>query len=83
MAQITLLTEEKKEEIWLIPMTKAPTPTEKSKKQSDNTKTPPKTSITQRKQTDRTDSSGNDSHRTGAVKPVYRIPTFQLTATAV
>ena len=30
--------QEKKEEIWLSPMTKAPTPTEKSKKQRDNTK---------------------------------------------
>ena len=39
--------EERKEEIWLSPMTKSPTPTEKSKKQLDNTKTPPKTSITQ------------------------------------
>ena len=28
---------EKKEQIWLSPMTKAPTPTEKSKKQRDNT----------------------------------------------
>ena len=28
----------KKEEIWLSPMTKAPTPTEMSKGQSDNTK---------------------------------------------
>ena len=28
---------EKKEEIWLSPMTKAPTPTEMSKRQSDNT----------------------------------------------
>ena len=36
---------EKKEEIWLSPMTKAPTPTEKFKKWRDNTKTPPKTSI--------------------------------------
>ena len=44
--------EEKKEEIWLSPMTKAPTSTEKSKKQCDNTKTPPKTSITQRLRTD-------------------------------
>ena len=34
--------QEKKEDIWLSPMTKAPTPTEKSKKQSNNTKTPPK-----------------------------------------
>ena len=33
-------------------MTKAPTPTGKSKKQRDNTKTPPKTSITQRLRTD-------------------------------
>ena len=42
------MTKRKKEEIWLSPMTKAPTPIEKSKKQSDNIKTPPKTSITQR-----------------------------------
>ena len=28
---------EKKEEIWLSPMTKAPTPTEMSKRHSDNT----------------------------------------------
>ena len=45
---------EKKEEIWLSPMTKAHKPTEKSKKQRDNTKnaikiTPP---ITQRLRTD-------------------------------
>ena len=33
-------------------MTKAPTPTEKSKKQRDNTKTPPKTPITQQLRTD-------------------------------
>ena len=31
------LLKEKKEEIWLSPMTKAPTPTEMSKGQSDNT----------------------------------------------
>ena len=30
--------QEKKEEIWLSPMTKTPTPTEKSQKQGDNTK---------------------------------------------
>ena len=42
----------KKEEIWLSFMTKAPTATETSKKQRDNTKTPPKTSITQRLRTD-------------------------------
>ena len=33
-------------------MTKARKPTEKSKKQPDNTKTPPKTSITQRLRND-------------------------------
>ena len=42
----------KKEEIWLSPMTKAPTPPEKPKKQHDNTQMPPKTSITQWLRTD-------------------------------
>ena len=46
------IVKEKKEEIWLSPMTEAPTPKEKSKKQHDNTKTPPKPSITQRSRTD-------------------------------
>ena len=35
-------------DIWLIPMTKAPTPTEQNPKKRDNTKTPLKTSITPR-----------------------------------
>ena len=39
-------------------MTKAHTPTEKSKKQRDNTKTPPKTSIIQRLRTDSVRSIG-------------------------
>ena len=43
---------EKREEIGLSPMTKALTPTSKFKKQRDNTKTPLKTSITQRLRTD-------------------------------
>ena len=43
---------EKKEEIWLSPVTKTPTPTEQSKKQRDNIKTPPKTLITQPLRTD-------------------------------
>ena len=44
---------EKKKEIWLNPMTKAPTPTEKSKKATwQHTKTPPKTSITERLRTE-------------------------------
>ena len=44
----------KKEEIWRSPMTKAiiHVATEKSKKQSDNTKTPTTTSFLQRIQTD-------------------------------
>ena len=43
--------QEKKEEIWLSPMTKAHTPAEMSKGQSDNI-TPQKSSITQRLRTD-------------------------------
>ena len=43
---------EKKEEIWLSPMTKAPTPTEMSKGQSDNTNNATKSSIKQRLRTD-------------------------------
>ena len=43
---------EKKKYIWLSPMSKAPTPTEKSKKQRDNKKNATKTWITQRLQTD-------------------------------
>ena len=39
-------------------MTKAPTPTEKSKKQRNNIKTPPKISITQRLRTDLGRSAG-------------------------
>ena len=38
--------EEKKEEIWLSPMTKAHKPTDKSKKQRDNIKNANKTLIT-------------------------------------
>ena len=58
----------KKEEILLSPMTKALTPTEKSKKQRDNTKTPPKTSeYTTIADQLRTVSWGNDSHPTGVV----------------
>ena len=37
-----LIFEEKKDEIWLNPVTKTPTPTKQSKKQRDNIKTPPK-----------------------------------------
>ena len=41
-----------KKGLLLSPMTKAPTPTEKSKKQRDNTKNAIKTSVTQRLRTD-------------------------------
>ena len=77
--------EKEKEEIWFIPMTKVPTATEKNKKkkQRDNAKNATKnvdyTTIADRL---RTVSWSNDSHPTGVVKPVYGIPTFQLTAKA-
>ena len=69
------------EKSWLSLMTKSLTRTEYSQKQSDNTKTPPKTSITQTI-ADRLNmvSWSNDSHSTAVVKPVYGIPTFPLTA---
>ena len=49
---IVKIVKRKKVDIWLSPMTKAPTPTEKSKKQRDNIKNATKTSITQRLRTD-------------------------------
>ena len=49
---------EKKEDILLSPMTKAPTPTVKSEKLRDNTKKPPKTLITQRLRNDSGQSVG-------------------------
>ena len=62
------LNREKNEEIWLSPMTKATTPTEKSEKQRDNTKNATNnfdyTTIADRL---RTVSWSNDSHRTGVV----------------
>ena len=61
--------QKKKKEIWLSPMTKAPTPTEKSK----STKNFDYTTIADRLWTV---NWGNDSHPTGVVKPVYGIPTF-------
>ena len=63
------IVQEKKdsEEVWLGPMTKAPTPTEKSKQQCDNTKTPPKSSITQRLRTD----LGRSVGVTIATKPMW------------
>ena len=74
----------KKENILLSPMTKAPTQTEKSKQQHDNTKTPPKTSISQRLRTD----LGRSVRLTIATQLVwlnrfYGIPTLQFTTTVV
>ena len=78
-----MICKEKKEEIWLSPVTKAPTPTEKSKKQCDNIKNATKnfdyTTIADRL---RTVSWSNSNHPTGMVKPVYERSTFQLTAKA-
>ena len=58
----------KKEEIWLSPMTKAPTPTEMSKGQSDNTNNATKkfdyTAVADRL---RTVNWSNYSHPTGVV----------------
>ena len=65
-------------------MTKAPTPTEKSKKQRDNIKNATKnfdyTTIADRLTTV---SWNNSSHPTGVVKPVYERSTFPLTAKVV
>ena len=65
-------------------MTKAHTPTEKSKKQPDSTKNATKnfdyTTIAERL---RTVSWGNISDPTGLVEPVYERSTFPLTATDV
>ena len=58
--------QEQKEEISLSPMTKSSIPTEILKKQSDNTHTPPKTSITQGLW--RTVSWSNGSYQTGVVR---------------
>ena len=70
-----------KVEIWLSPRTKTPTHTVKSKKQRDNTKTPPKTSIKQRLRTD----LGRLVGVTTATPLVWlnRFTTFPLTATAM
>ena len=65
-------------------MTKAPAPTEKSKKQRNNIKNATKnfdyTTIADRL---RTVSWSNSSQSTGVVKPVYEHSTFPLTAKAV
>ena len=76
--------QEEKEKTWLSPMTKAPTPIEKLKKQRENTKNVTKIfdykTIADRL---RTVSWSNNSHPTGVVKPVYESSTFPLAATSV
>ena len=76
--------QEKKEEIWLSPMTNAPTLTEKSKKQRDNIKNATKnydyTTIADRL---RTVSWSNSSYPTVVVKPVEERLTFPLAAKVV
>ena len=72
------LLQEKKEDIWLSPMTKTHTPTEKSKKERDNTKNPATKNFDYTTIADRlrTVSWSKNSHPTGVVKPVYERPTF-------
>ena len=75
---------EKQEEIWLSPVTKAHTPTDKSKKQRDNIQNATKifdyTTIADQY---RTASWSNSSNSNGVVKPVYERSTFPLTAKAM
>ena len=61
----------------------APTPTEKSKKQCDNTKRNQIFDYTTIADQLREVSWSNDSHLTVVVKPVYGIQTFPLTAKAL
>ena len=76
----TVRHQEKKEEIWLSPMTKAPTPTEISKGQSDNTNNATNkfdyTAVTDRL---RTVSWSNYGDPTGVVYRFYRahLPTYR------
>ena len=75
---------EKKEEIWLSPVTKTPAPTEQSKKQRDNIKTPPKTLITQLLRTDLGRSVGVTAvTQLVWLNRVYERSTFPLTAKVV
>ena len=66
----------KKEEIWLSPMSKAPTPHRKSKKQRDNTNTLQNFDYTMIADRPRTVSWSNDINQTDMVKLVYGKPTF-------
>ena len=74
---------DKKEEIWLSPMTKAPTSTEMSKGQSDSTNNATKSSIKQQLRTDLGRSVGVTTATQLVWFTRFTGPTFQLTATAV
>ena len=74
------MVQEKKEEIWLSSMTKATTPTEKSKSNVITQKRDKNFVYTTIAGRLMTISWRNDSHPTGVIKPVYGIPTFILTA---
>ena len=74
----------KKEDIWYSPMTKALTPTEKYKKELDNTKRTTKNfDVTIIADRFRTASWQYDGHQIGLVKPVNGILKFPLTANAI
>ena len=64
---------------------KSPTPTEKSKKQRDNTKKNSNKNFDHTTIVDRLRAVtwSNDSHPTGVVKLVYGIPTFPITTKVV
>ena len=74
---------EKKKEIWLSPMTKPPIPTENLKIKGQHTNATKNFDYTTIADRLKTVSWSNDSHPTGVVKPVYRIPTVPLTTKAV
>ena len=74
---------QKREEIWLSPMTKTPTPTEMSKGQIDNTNNATKSSITQRLRTDLGRSVGITTATQLVWLTWFTGLTFSLPATAV
>ena len=67
----------------LSPMTKAPSPTEKSKKQHDNKKATKNLNYSTTADRLKTVSWNNNSHPDGVGNPVYERSTLPLTATAV
>ena len=76
--------QEIKEEIWLSPVTKAPKPTDKSKKQRDNIKNTTKNfDYTTSADRLRTVSRVTAVAQLGVVKPVYVRTNFPLTATTL